>query len=437
MDYVKFNGNTLATIDGAGETLKFYYAGDGVLELETGRPSWWAKIEILEGCTINSLEVNAVTYYEESDWTFTTTAPTELRVMAVAERPYAGDGGLWNLVSVTFNGSLTGTSSDFAKISFANANYSGKLYHTEVHVGGGGGAIAGEKTNGGTVHNLYFLKSDLGGKEGIYTEITFAEGYRGIAEKQTFYVEAGLTHDSWAAMPMWKELPMQTVNYKVGDSVISTVKDTTITLADPTTIDGYSSEKTFIGWTDGEKLYKAGTVIRNLTEETTFTAVELGSFAQEAPELRTVGSAGVRFVTTFNSEDYALYEGKFFSGFGTVIARSADLTANNEKLTDVLTGETTSVIVKIESTVQGAKDGLTYVRGGIMNMYAHNFDKELVGAGYVAVEYATGVEYIVTAESKVVVKEVAESIISKIESGEYSEDDFDMTLINAYAGINA
>ena len=207
MEKVKFNGNTLADIDAAGETLKFFYAGETVLELETGRPCWWAKIEIASGCIINNLEVNAITYYEEQDWSFTTTAPTELRVVAIAERPYAGDGGLWNLVSVTFNGSLAGTSSDFNKISFESSSYTGSaLYNTQAHIGGGGGSIATEKTNGGTVHNLYFLKSELGGTDGVYTEITFAEGYRGIAEKQIFCVEAGISHSNWAAMPMWTEI---------------------------------------------------------------------------------------------------------------------------------------------------------------------------------------------------------------------------------------
>lgn len=433
------NGNKFVT---DGSTLTVTKHSANTLTLKIGRCIGYAALQILGGAKIGSwtLVDDGPVWYEQQDWTFNNTAPTETKVFALIA--YATNSSSSVNLRLIFNmpiGNNTAVGHD--KYGDSNLILSGMTVNG-VQIANGTYdwcSVAGEKVFGGTQFNISASLVTLNNKGEGETIVSFVKGFgntKKITQKQDFIVSHN-DYSKWNSMPKFVELPMQTVNYKVGDSVISTVNDTTITLADPATIDGYSSEKTFIGWTDGEKLYKVGTVIRNLTEETTFTAVEIGSFAQAAPEVRTWGSAGVRFVTTFNTEDYALYEGKFFNGFGTIIARSADLTANNEKLTDVLTKDTTSVIVKIDSTIQATVGELTYVRGGIMEMYAHNFDKELVGAGYIAVEYATGVEYIVTAESKVVVKDVALNILSEIESGEASEEDFDMSLINAYAGINA
>lgn len=180
---------------------------------------------------------------------------------------------------------------------------------------------------------------------------------------------------------------------------------------------------TFIGWKDGEKLYKAGTDV-SISENKVYSAVILRDWETVGAAVSVNEFMGLRFESTFNTEDYANASG-FISEYGTLIARVGDIGTAND-----LTVSTNAAVKKITSTVTySEKDGKTTYAGGISRLRVHNYDVEIVGCGYMVVNYESGAETVYTSVIVRTAKGIAEQCLS---DNVYSEDDFEYKVLQAY-----
>lgn len=439
-DKILFNGKSLVQIN-SNKAVTVTKSAANTVKLKIACCINYAKIEIFAGFRNAGYGiVSDVTYYQDNMLTTASNAT----FTALTQEPDFKIFGIYAIASgdypssvnfkIVFNKAPGNNSSENTNLDLTGVLLNGsQLYNGSTTVT----SPAGETAYGGTQYNVA-IKNIHG--SALPSVITFPQGWsvneRGtLSESHEFISYDNDYNYGQMPLPVWTELEKQQVTYKQGDAVIGTENVTSVTLASPSTLSGYTAGKTFIGWKDSDgNLYKAGKIIRGLTKATTFTAVELGSFETTGAELRVKGSAGIRFVTTFNTADLQANE-DCFGEFGTLIARKADLTANDETL-DVKTadsGSAASIIVKIVSSDGGRKSNgdLTEFRGGIYNMNTHNFTAELTACGYIAVNYASGTEYIYTAAIERTVKTVAQKWI---EDGEYGEDDEAKKLLNAYVG---
>ena len=205
-----------------------------------------------------------------------------------------------------------------------------------------------------------------------------------------------------------------------------------LTLAQPADIDNYQDGKTFIGWTDGDNLYKAGENLGIATEAKTFTAVEI-DFEALGAQLRVAGPAGMRFGFAFDTAELSAYkEAGFIQGFGGLIARTATITELEYAVNDN--------ILIIESTVNKVNGENTEFYVGITNMYAHNFNVSMSARGYLEVKYTNDakVSYVY---SEVLVKTAsvgAQELLDAIDAGTLNDDIYTspsaIAMLNAYVG---
>lgn len=439
-DKILFNGKSLAEIN-SNKTVTVTKSSESTLKLRINCCINYAKIEISAGFRNAGYTIASdVTYYQDnmltpdSNATFTESArEPDFKIFGI----YAIASG--NYPSSVYFKLVLNKAPGNNSSGNTNLDLTGVLLNGSQLYNGSSLAISpsGETAYGGTQYGVTI--NNIHGSA-LPSVITFPQGWsvneRGTLEETYEFISYDNDYNyGQMPLPVWTELEKQQVTYKQGDAVIGTENVTSVTLASPSILSGYTAGKTFIGWKDSDgKLYKAGETIRGLTAATTFTAVELGSFETKGAELRVSGSAGVRFVNTFNTEDLNA-NGDCFGEFGTLIARVADLNSNGEAL-DVVTADSTdakSIIVKIKSSEGGRtlNGNLTEFRGGIYNMNTHNFTAELTACGYIAVNYASGTDYVYTAAIKRTVKTVAQKWIA---DGDYSEDDEAMKLLNAYVG---
>ncbi len=401
----------------------------------------YAKIDIRSGLkNAGYMVLNGATYYQNemltpsANATFTAreTAPDFkiFGIYAIASGDYPNS----VYFKMVFNSSLGNNASGNTNLDLTGVLLNGEqLYNGTSLIM----SPAGEVAYNGTQYNITI--NNIHGSE-LPSIITFPKGWsmneRGTLAETVEFAAIDDNNYSYGEMPLpvWKKLQAQTVSYKLGETVIKTESATSITLADPSDIEGYNSQKTFIGWKNNGKLYKSGETVRGLTQATEFTVVEIGDFETIGAEIRVSGSAGIRFVTTYNTADLAA-NSACFGEMGTLIARAADLSVNKESLNvetaDIETSK--SIIVKIVNTDGGktVSGNVTEMRGGIYNMKEHNFDVELVSCGYIAVNYASGVDYVYTTSITRTAKNVAQAVI---DSGTCSDDAEAMKLLNAYVG---
>lgn len=182
-------------------------------------------------------------------------------------------------------------------------------------------------------------------------------------------------------------------------------------------------EGTFIGWQEGEKLYKAGTEVP-ISENKTYIAVILRDWETVGAAVSVNDFMGLRFESTFNTEDYDKAS-EFISEYGTLIARVGDIGT-----ADDLTVSTRTAVKKITSTVTFSEaDGKTTYAGGISRLLVHNYDVEIVGCGYMVVNYESGAETVYTSVIVRTAKGIAEQCLS---DNVYGEDDFEYKVLQAY-----
>ncbi len=405
----------------------------------------YAKIDILSGFrNAGYMVINGATYYQnemltpDSKATFTAseTAP-ELKIFGI----YAIATGSYEdgvNIKIVFNSALGNNEGGDDNLDLTGVLLNGK----QLYNGGGEDVVispAGEVAYNRTQYNVTI--------NGIHNSttpsiITFPKGWslnaKGtLAETVEFFATDTDYNYGDMPLPVWTKLQSQTVTYKQDGKVIKTESATSITLANPKDIDGYTAGKTFIGWKSSDgKLYKSGETVRGLTESVEFSAVELGDFETIGAEIRIIGSAGVRFITRYNTADLEANK-SFFGEKGTLIARKADLTGNSETL-NVETADNEnakSIIVKIVNTEGGRRENgnFTEISGGIYNMQSHNFTIELVSCGYIAVNYDSGTEYVYTSSIVRVVKDIAQTAIDE---GTWSANAAAMKLLYAYVGNN-
>ena len=83
---IVLNASQLSAIQGG---YKVFKADKNAIKIKTGRPVGYAKFEFKQGLAIGEYVLTEdATYYENQDWTFTTTAP-EFRIQTVWGRPYS------------------------------------------------------------------------------------------------------------------------------------------------------------------------------------------------------------------------------------------------------------------------------------------------------------------------------------------------------------
>lgn len=318
------------------------------------------------------------------------------------------------------------TNADIADAIFANGE---QVYH-----GTGTSTVtsaASEIVYGFTQLNVTIVWSKLDGNP---TVLTFANGwtvgYETLTIEQEFMADSNNYNEFWGGnkLPKFTELTAQTINYKQGDNVIKTESNTKAVLPVPSDITGYVAGKLFFGWTDGEKLYKAGETIWGLTNAVDFEIVELDA-ATIGMGLKTYGEdGGARFETKINLAEYTAIA-KFLGSYGTLIARADDLAGS--ELT-VESAQADSKVKMIESTQCDVRGDYVHFFGGVNAMPESNYVKTIVGRAYIEVNYASGVEYVYSEAIERVMADVANEIL---DGQLYADEELDW--LNKYAGINA
>ena len=216
------------------------------------------------------------------------------------------------------------------------------------------------------------------------------------------------------------------MTYKQGETTIDTTSAKIVELADPTTMEDYNADKLFIGWTDGENLYKAGDKIV-LTDKATYSVVELDAKTVGA-ELKIWGAtSGIRFVTQISLADYSAINSAWLGEYGTLVARQQDL--DSTELTMASTAD--AKVKKIVSTSNTIEEGIVEIRGGVENIPSLNYTKVILGRAYLTINYTTGVDYVYTGVIERSISAVAQELLNS----EYEFEANQLAWLNTYAGI--
>ena len=423
------NGNKFAT---DGSTLTVTKHSANVLTLKISRCIGYAAIQILGGVKIGSWTVvdDGPVWYEQQDWSFNNIAPSETKVFALIA--YATNSSSIVNFRIIFNTAIgNNTAEGHEKYGDSNLILTGMTVNGVQMTNGTTDwcSVAGEKIYGGTQFNVQAPLTTMNKGEDCVTVVTFPAGFgntKKISTKQEF-VASHNDYGAWNNMPKFTELTAKDVTYKQGETTIGSAKDTSIILPEPATLNGYDATKTFIGWTDGENLYKAGETIYGLTSEKTYSVVEL-SFAMDGAEIKTYESAGIRFLSIYNTAEFDVIK-DYVTEVGTVIARentfTGDLTVDVED------------IMKIVATDGIRENGEnTEIRAGIDNIKTNGtlITTGLYARAYLKVTYASGVDYVYTEaldEAKVA-RTIANTYVT--ENPDELLDD-DLNVIKALYGI--
>ena len=452
--YLINNGTTSSSLLGArgGCKVTVYKVADDTVRIHVKNIVYYADVTVLAGLRIGEY-ANAYDdkFYQDnsvsdgqSTFSKLDKAPA-FKVFDVYTIAYgAASSTQTALIKIVFNcnpwikqdANFDEFTNDFSNGVTVNADISNAIFANGEQVYHGTGtstttSAASEIVYGNTQLNVTITLAKL---DGDPTVLAFAKdwtvGYEKLAAQQEFMADSNNYNGFWGGgkLPVFTEIFAQTINYKQGDNVIKTESDTKAVLPVPSDITGYTAGKLFFGWTDGEKLYKAGETIWGLTSAVDFKVVELDA-ATIGMGLKTYGEdGGARFETKINLAEYTEIA-KFLGKYGTLIARADDLAGN--ELT-VESAQADSKVKMIESTQYVVKEDYVHFFGGVNAMPESNYTKTIVGRAYIEVNYASGVEYVYSEAIERVMADVANEIL---DGQLYADEELDW--LNKYAGINA
>lgn len=423
-DKVLANGTNLATCD-ANKKITFTKVSANVVNMTVACCIHYIDLDFSKAMFIPTFGFynGSQTFYENRDFSFTE-SKTKPAVQVMSVYPIAT--GSWATAvnfKIVFNQPLGKNASNNSNIVFEGITIGG---NAATNGGASILSVAGETIYGGTQYNITvpnaFVNPADGGK--VIFHIPAGIGNTVKTTEAVDFVADHNDYSKWSTLPKFTVFEGFEVNYVQGEYHWDTTAKTLV-LATPDELPGYEDGKLFLGWSDGEKLYKAGENY-TLTDDVTLTAVEIGAFETTGAAVRVVGSAGLRFETTINTADLEKWSA-YIGEYGTMLARTAELTANGETLANAVN----SSIVTIASSVVLREDGdNTVFSGGIMDMYEHNFDIEISGCAYITVNYASGSEKVYT---DAIVRKASEVAQQTIADGEY-DDDAQLEMLNKYLG---
>ena len=435
---IRINGVTLNTINNIVITKK---DATTVSVFAKSAPAHYSEIEIFAGLRLGSKVVLADTTYYQNEQAYKDKVATYTKKISSEDAPAA----TIFAVGTSANGSFGSNGLAPAHIAFNRSTGAGSfslvgyvfINGKQVKHSGQYDAIsaAGEAISNKTWFNLQIPASEMGTPAVLTFKKGLTVGDVTLSEDISFVSDSNEYNKFWGGdfLPTWTKLEDQQVTFKQGETTVKTeTASASITLPAPASIDDYQAGKTFIGWTDGENLYKAGETIWGITEDRTYTAVEI-DFEALGAQLRVVGSAGMRFGFAFDTAELSAYkEAGFIQGFGGLIARTATITELEYAVNDN--------ILIIESTVNVANGDNTEFYVGIWNMYAHNFNVSMSARGYLEVKYTNdaNVSYVY---SDVLVKTAsvgAQELLDAIDAGTLTDDIYTspsaIAMLNAYVG---
>ena len=190
------------------------------------------------------------------------------------------------------------------------------------------------------------------------------------------------------------------LNYANGQNyqTISLKEGETCALPTPTT------DKTFIGWVNGEKLYNAGYVVENLEADVSYTLAEIEYKLADGASVRyktdEYGNGGLRFVLLINKADYDAYKG-YLSGFTGVIAPADEYIVEGAFKDSVYAQDFKGAIALdlLNNTVETVIEGTTYLQVpfALTNIKYSNFNRVFASMAYATVNYEGGSARIQTA----------------------------------------
>lgn len=442
---VSINGKTLSAITTAASgkgNLIITKKNDTTLTLAfKAHAARYSTIKIDAGLMINGYRTKSDVAYYQDDVASKTTSATFTKKLANETAP---DATIF-AVGTSASGTFASTGLAPLHVVFNCAPGSGTMYlDNYVFINGkqvahanqyNACSAAGEQLFGGNTFNLSIHVDEMGTPAVLTFKKGLTVGNVTLSEDISFVSDSNDYNKFWGGnfLPTWTKLEDQQVTFKQGETTVKTeTASANITLPAPASIDDYQAGKTFIGWTDGENLYKAGETIWGITEDRTYTAVEI-DFDALGAQLRVAGPAGMRFGFAFDTAELSAYkEAGFIQGFGGLIARTSTITELEYAVNDN--------ILIIESTVNVANGNNTEFYVGIWNMYAHNFNVSMSARGYLEVKYTNdaNVSYVY---SDVLVKTAsvgAQELLNAIDAGTLTDDIYTspsaIAMLNAYVG---
>lgn len=218
----------------------------------------------------------------------------------------------------------------------------------------------------------------------------------------------------------------------------------------PTTIETLAEDEKLIGWYNEKegKLYKPGATIEGVRVNVEFAAYTLGFKMMDGASIRIVAGntsdSGIRFQTGYDTADYAVLNEKgFVKEVGTLLSianTTSELVYDGE-------GVVSETNTKEHYTVdEKGFDGYKLYSFAINEISAEDATKVISARGYIAIEYADGVDYIYTtwtAENNVrSVAEVAYSCQNAVREEEDMPTEYEMmsaarkSVIDYFAAFN-
>lgn len=189
------NGTTLSSITGGAAITKI---ANNMIKIYTGRPYGYAEFAF-PATTIGGKTLTAATFYENQDWTFSTTAPTEFKIAAAFERPVGSHAYTW--ISVWFNKKVPNYNNAEAAVKSITMTANGQA--VDCYYGYGNDWDAGTK-----YYNFHFqVKNSSFDGEAPFV-ITFPQGWNysnddnyALAQKQQFAI--GEVDRDWIYLNQW------------------------------------------------------------------------------------------------------------------------------------------------------------------------------------------------------------------------------------------
>ena len=161
-----------------------------------------------------------------------------------------------------------------------------------------------------------------------------------------------------------------------------------------------TTNKVFLGWiAEDGKLYEAGSTFQ-LTQATTFTALEVGFYMEDGASIRlanTADESGIRFTTYLNAADLNKILGNYgitTVKYGTLIMPYDYLSTKQKPNLEDFNPEEEEIL-KIESTATTVTEGFVAYRGAMQNLYMENYGRLFAGRSYMEITFADGVVWTV------------------------------------------
>ena len=152
--------------------------------------------------------------------------------------------------------------------------------------------------------------------------------------------------------------------------------------------------KTFIGWANDGKLYRAREEFGSITQDVTFTAVEMDFAMMDGAAIRLANAnedAGIRFTSTLKEQEWKALLSDYDVAqirYGTLIM-PYDFLAYGQKpnLEEFTVNEE---ILRIEGTKAGVENGYLVIRGAMNDLYEGNYGRLFAGRGYMEIVLKNG-----------------------------------------------